>query len=70
MNGSLVLAAAINYLNRVPLKTKVPDKRVETESNHKEIHVIHQFDTVIVGSGGAGLYAALEASQQSKNAVL
>jgi succinate dehydrogenase / fumarate reductase flavoprotein subunit len=32
--------------------------------------VIHQFDTVIVGSGGAGLYAALEASQQSKTAVL
>jgi len=32
--------------------------------------VIHQFDTVIVGSGGAGLYAALEASQKSKTAVL
>jgi succinate dehydrogenase flavoprotein subunit len=32
--------------------------------------VIHQFETVIVGSGGAGLYAALEASQQSKTAVL
>jgi len=32
--------------------------------------VIHQFDTVIVGSGGAGLYAALEASRQSKTAVL
>lgn len=32
--------------------------------------MIHQFDTVIVGSGGAGLYAALEASQQSKTAVL
>ena len=30
----------------------------------------HQFDTVIVGSGGAGLYAALEASQKSKTAVL
>ncbi|MGB3223050.1 MAG: succinate dehydrogenase flavoprotein subunit [Desulforhopalus sp.] len=36
----------------------------------KEKHVIYQFDTVIVGSGGAGLYAALEASQQSKTAVL
>jgi succinate dehydrogenase / fumarate reductase, flavoprotein subunit len=35
-----------------------------------EVHVIHQFDTVIVGSGGAGLYAALEASQKSKTAVL
>jgi len=32
--------------------------------------VIHQFETVIVGSGGAGLYAALEASQRSKTAVL
>lgn len=32
--------------------------------------MIHQFDTVIVGSGGAGLYAALEASQRSKTAVV
>ena len=32
--------------------------------------MIHQFDTVIVGSGGAGLYAALEASHKSKTAVL
>ncbi|TKB24828.1 succinate dehydrogenase flavoprotein subunit [Desulfopila sp. IMCC35006] len=32
--------------------------------------MIHQFDTVIVGSGGAGLYAALEASQKSRTAVL
>mgnify|MGYP001116775724 CR=1 FL=1 len=32
--------------------------------------MIHQFDTIIVGSGGAGLYAALEASQRSKTAVL
>lgn len=32
--------------------------------------MIHHFDTVIVGSGGAGLYAALEASQRSKTAVL
>lgn len=32
--------------------------------------MIHQFDTVIVGSGGAGLYAALEASQKSQTAVL
>jgi succinate dehydrogenase / fumarate reductase flavoprotein subunit len=31
---------------------------------------MHQFDTIIVGSGGAGLYAALEASQQSKTAVI
>ncbi len=32
--------------------------------------MIHQFDTVIVGSGGAGLYAALEASGRSRTAVL
>jgi succinate dehydrogenase / fumarate reductase flavoprotein subunit len=32
--------------------------------------MLHQFDTVIVGSGGAGLYAALEASKESKTAVL
>ena len=32
--------------------------------------MIHQYETVIVGSGGAGLYAALEASQRSKTAVL
>jgi succinate dehydrogenase / fumarate reductase flavoprotein subunit len=32
--------------------------------------VIHQYDTVIVGSGGAGLYAALEASRRSRTAVL
>lgn len=36
----------------------------------EEKHVIYQFDTVIVGSGGAGLYAALEASRKSKTAVL
>ncbi len=32
--------------------------------------MIHEFDTVIVGSGGAGLYSALEASQRSRTAVL
>ena len=32
--------------------------------------MIHQFDTVIVGSGGSGLYSALEASQRSRTAVL
>jgi len=36
----------------------------------REVPVIHQFDTVIIGSGGAGLYAALEASKDSKTAVL
>ncbi len=32
--------------------------------------MIHQFDAIIVGAGGAGLYAALEASQSAKTAVL
>lgn len=32
--------------------------------------MIHEFDTVIVGSGGSGLYAALEASKRSRTAVL
>ncbi len=32
--------------------------------------MIHQFETIIVGSGGSGLYAALEASQRSQTAVL
>ena len=32
--------------------------------------MIHQFETIIVGSGGSGLYAALEAGQRSQTAVL
>ena len=32
--------------------------------------MIYQYDTVIVGSGGSGLYAALEASRRSRTAVL
>jgi succinate dehydrogenase / fumarate reductase flavoprotein subunit len=32
--------------------------------------LIHQFDAVIIGAGGAGLYAALEASKNAKTAVL
>lgn len=32
--------------------------------------MIHEFDTVIVGAGGAGLYAALEASRRGRTAVL
>lgn len=32
--------------------------------------MIHTFDAVIVGAGGAGLYAALEASQTAKTAVI
>ncbi|MFN2354291.1 MAG: succinate dehydrogenase flavoprotein subunit [Desulfopila sp.] len=36
----------------------------------REVPVIHQFDTVIIGSGGAGLYAALEASKDANTAVL
>ena len=32
--------------------------------------MIHEYDAVIVGSGGAGLYAALEASKDARTAVL
>lgn len=32
--------------------------------------MIHEFDAVIVGAGGAGLYAALEASKNAKTAVI
>ena len=32
--------------------------------------MIHEYDAVIIGAGGAGLYAALEASKKSKTAVL
>lgn len=32
--------------------------------------MVHEFDAVIVGAGGAGLYAALEASRTAKTAVL
>jgi succinate dehydrogenase / fumarate reductase flavoprotein subunit len=32
--------------------------------------LIHEYDAVIIGAGGAGLYAALEASKKAKTAVL
>ena len=32
--------------------------------------MIHEYEVVIVGAGGAGLYAALEASRQAKTAVI
>ena len=32
--------------------------------------MVHSFDAVIVGAGGAGLYAALEASRSAKTAVI
>jgi len=32
--------------------------------------VTHEFETVVVGSGGSGLYAALEASKSSRTAVV
>ena len=32
--------------------------------------MVHEFDAVIVGAGGAGLYAALEASRTAKTAVV
>ncbi len=41
-----------------------------TEVNKGVYVLIHEFDAVIVGAGGAGLYAALEASKTAKTAVL
>jgi succinate dehydrogenase / fumarate reductase flavoprotein subunit len=35
-----------------------------------EVSLVHEFDAVIVGAGGAGLYAALEASKTAKTAVI
>jgi succinate dehydrogenase / fumarate reductase, flavoprotein subunit len=32
--------------------------------------LIHEYDAVIIGAGGAGLYAALEASKKAKTAVI
>jgi succinate dehydrogenase / fumarate reductase flavoprotein subunit len=32
--------------------------------------VLHEFEVVVIGAGGAGLYAALEASKKAKTAVL
>ena len=32
--------------------------------------MVHEFDAIIVGSGGAGLYAALEAGKSSRTAVI
>nr|WP_306793060.1 succinate dehydrogenase flavoprotein subunit [Desulfopila inferna] len=48
----------------------VPSTSFFMPSGRRRCLVIHQFDTVIVGSGGSGLYAALEASQRSRTAVL
>ena len=32
--------------------------------------MIHEYEAVIIGAGGAGLYAALEAGKKAKTAVL
>src|SRR5512139_3764569 len=32
--------------------------------------MVHEYDAVIIGAGGAGLYAALEASRGAKTAVI
>jgi succinate dehydrogenase / fumarate reductase flavoprotein subunit len=34
------------------------------------VELIHEYEVVIIGAGGAGLYAALEASKQAKTAVI
>ncbi len=45
-------------------------KQTTIKNKFWENHLIHTFDAVIVGAGGAGLYAALEASQTAKTAVI
>jgi succinate dehydrogenase / fumarate reductase flavoprotein subunit len=37
---------------------------------HKGITLIHHYEVIIIGAGGAGLYAALEAGKKAKTAVL
>lgn len=43
---------------------------VNHRDSEKDFLLIHEFEAVIVGAGGAGLYAALEASKKAKTAVL
>ena len=45
-------------------------KQITIKYNFSENHLIHIFDAVIIGAGGAGLYAALEASKAAKTAVI
>ncbi len=49
---------------------KIIVKQITIKNKFWENHLIHSFDAVIVGAGGAGLYAALEASQTTKTAVI
>ncbi len=44
--------------------------RISFACSFRRIALIHEFDAVIVGSGGSGLYAALEAGKTAKTAVL
>ena len=45
-------------------------KPVENEPEQQETSTNEQFDIVIVGAGGAGLSAAVEAYEQGANNVL
>ena len=43
---------------------------LDTEQDKETPLIRHEFDAVIVGAGGAGLYAALEASKSARTAVV
>ena len=49
---------------------KIIVKQTTIKDKFWENDLIHTFDTVIIGAGGAGLYAALEASKTTKTAVI
>ncbi|MFC2167386.1 succinate dehydrogenase flavoprotein subunit [Acidobacteriota bacterium] len=49
---------------------KIIVKQTTIKDKFWENDLIHTFDAVIIGAGGAGLYAALEASKTTKTAVI
>ena len=55
--------------------SKTESKYREADPQHAETQVVdgvhyHQYDVVIVGAGGAGMRAAIEAAPKSKTAVI